>query len=230
MEGRDTMAIEPRAGYFEEVGVFGVVASKQTYLNLAYLLLSFPLGIFYFVTVITGLSLGFGLLIVWVGLFILLGLLVALRALGGWERQLGIWLLGANIPSPVSRAEPLNHPLNALKRYVTDAYTYKVLVYFLLKFPLAIASFVITVFLASFTMALLSAPLMYHYVAVTLFDWRVVRAEEAWFCLAMGLIVALLSAHIINALGALCRVFVTVMLSGAAPQGERTKTRPIIIP
>jgi hypothetical protein len=221
--------MESRAGYFEEVGVFGVVANKQTYLNLAYLLLSFPLGIFYFVTVVTGLSLGFGLLIVWVGLLILLGLLVFVRALGGWERQLGIWFLGAHIPPPAPIAETMNRPLHALKKFVTDGYTYRILAYFLLKFPLAIASFVITVFLASFTMALLTAPLVYHFVAVNLFYWQIVRMEEAWFCLALGLMMVLLSAHIINGMGALCRVFVTAMLSGPEVRGEVPASKRIVI-
>ena len=46
---------------------FGVVAQEETYLNLIYLLLAFPLGTVYFTFLVTGLSLGIGLLIVWIG-------------------------------------------------------------------------------------------------------------------------------------------------------------------
>jgi hypothetical protein len=56
---------------------FGVAIWGQTYLNLLYLLLAFPLGLFYFVLLVTGFSLGFGLLILWVGVIILVGMLVA---------------------------------------------------------------------------------------------------------------------------------------------------------
>ncbi len=43
---------------------FGVVARGQSYLNMIYLLLAFPLGVCYFVFLVTGLSLGIGLLII----------------------------------------------------------------------------------------------------------------------------------------------------------------------
>ena len=41
--------------------IFGPATERQTYLNLLYLLLSFPLGIAYFVFLTTGLSLGTGI-------------------------------------------------------------------------------------------------------------------------------------------------------------------------
>ena len=42
--------------------IFGPATERQTYLNLLYLLLSFPLGIAYFVFLTTGLSLEVGAL------------------------------------------------------------------------------------------------------------------------------------------------------------------------
>ena len=41
-------------------GFVGVIANPQSYLNIVYLLLAFPLGTFYFVFLVTGLSLGLG--------------------------------------------------------------------------------------------------------------------------------------------------------------------------
>jgi len=43
---------------------FGVVADPQSYLNIFYLLLAFPLGIAYFVFLVTGISVGTGLIII----------------------------------------------------------------------------------------------------------------------------------------------------------------------
>jgi len=60
--------------------VFGVGFRRETYHNLAYLLTRFPLGIAYFTTLVTGLSLGVGLVPVVVGIPILAGVL----ALGGY--------------------------------------------------------------------------------------------------------------------------------------------------
>jgi hypothetical protein len=50
------------------------------------LLLSFPLGIFYFVFLVTGFSLGFGLLITLMGIPILVGMVAASYGLGEFER------------------------------------------------------------------------------------------------------------------------------------------------
>jgi hypothetical protein len=58
-------------------GFFGVFANKQSYLNIAYLLLSFPFGIFYFIFLMVGFSLGIGLSILGIGLVILLAMLIA---------------------------------------------------------------------------------------------------------------------------------------------------------
>ena len=41
----------------KKLGFFGVIVDPQSYLNIVYLLVAFPLGTFYFVFLITGLSL-----------------------------------------------------------------------------------------------------------------------------------------------------------------------------
>ena len=50
---------------------FEVEIRPQTYLNLVYLLLSFPLGVLYFIFLITGVSLGLPLVFLLVGVAIL---------------------------------------------------------------------------------------------------------------------------------------------------------------
>ena len=83
---------------------FGVVAQEETYLNLIYLLLAFPLGTVYFTFLVTGLSLGIGLLIVWIGVPILLAVLAASWGVAIFERMLAISLLQEDVP-PMSREE-----------------------------------------------------------------------------------------------------------------------------
>jgi hypothetical protein len=56
----------------KKLGFFGVIVDPQSYLNIVYLLVAFPLGTFYFVFLITGLSFGFGLFITLFGIPILL--------------------------------------------------------------------------------------------------------------------------------------------------------------
>jgi hypothetical protein len=230
MNGNQSSEISTGPGQLAEAGFFGALACRQTYMNLAYLVLSFPLGIFYFVLLVVGLSLGIGLSIIGIGLLILLAVLMAMRGLANWERLLGFWLLGARIPPPEPRPESWEHPLIALKKYVTDSYTWKSLVYFLVKFPLAVATFVITVFLVSFTLALVSAPLFYRYAPVNLFFWHVTRAEEALICAAIGLIFGLISVHIVNGIAWLWRALAIAMLSGTGTQGTLARTGPVVIP
>ncbi|MCK5645321.1 MAG: sensor domain-containing protein, partial [Anaerolineales bacterium] len=69
---------------------FKVVLSKQAYLNLLYLLAAFPLGIFYFVFLISGLSTGISLVIIWVGIPILLLVGIAWWGLANLERIMAI--------------------------------------------------------------------------------------------------------------------------------------------
>ena len=83
-------------------GFFGVVADPQSYRNIAYLLLAFPLGTLYFVFLVTGLSLGFGLIITLIGIPILLLVLSGSWALCRFERQVAITLLNEDIPLSVS--------------------------------------------------------------------------------------------------------------------------------
>ena len=231
------MTQTPTAGYAEAGdvygGFFGAFARKQSYLNIAYLFLSFPLGIFYFVFLVVGLSLGFGLLILGIGFIILLLMMAALRAFASMERQLGIWLLDARIPPPDPLPAPWEHPLQALKKYLTDSYTWKSLFFFLVKFPLGIVAFVAVVTLFCTVIALIATPLAYHHVPVHFIYWRIMRPEEALLCLACGLVLGLLSIHILNGLAAVNRAFVVLMLSGArasrAPV-KSVKSGPVIIP
>ena len=73
---------------------FGVVVRPQSWLNLLYLALSFPLGLFYFVFLTVCLSVGISLVIIWVGIFIL-GLTAACWwAFAAFERSLADAFLG----------------------------------------------------------------------------------------------------------------------------------------
>ncbi|MBC8091049.1 MAG: sensor domain-containing protein, partial [Pseudonocardia sp.] len=60
----------------------------------AYLLAGLPLGIVAFVVAVTGFSVGVGTLVVWVGLPVLVGTLVAARGLAAAERSLAEYATG----------------------------------------------------------------------------------------------------------------------------------------
>ena len=144
----------------DSVGFFGVIVRGNTYSNLLYLLLSFPLGIFYFVLVITGLSLGLGLVFTLLGIPILFGTLLLCRVFANFELQ------QAKILSGISR---ISHRIkkskgfwNKIKAYLADSYTWKSLAYLIIKFPIGIINFVLLVTLLSVSLSLIATPVVYH--------------------------------------------------------------------
>ena len=70
---------------------------------MVYLWLAFPSGLFYFVFLTVGLSLGVSLVVVWVGIPILLVVVGAWWLFGAFERAQAEYLLGFPVaPSPRS--------------------------------------------------------------------------------------------------------------------------------
>lgn len=196
---------------------FGVAARGQTYLNIIYLLLSFPLGTTYFVFLVTGLSLGISLLIIWVGIPILLFMLAAWWVLVAFERQLAIWLLHVDIP-PMSRETASGQSAWVrLKIHLRNPVTWKGLAYLFARFPLGILSFVVAFILIALTGALLFAPLTYTDPAyqIYIFSWQIDTLNEAMICSILGLGVGLISMHVINGMAFVSGRFAILMLGGA---------------
>ncbi len=55
--------------------------------NIAFLLLSFPLGLIYFLVTVIGLAVGVSTIILWIGLLILFATLVLIRGMAAVERR-----------------------------------------------------------------------------------------------------------------------------------------------
>jgi hypothetical protein len=204
---------------------FGVVIRGDTYLNLIYLFLAFPLGLFYFIFLVVGFALGFGLLIIWVGLLILL------FVFGGWwlfatfERQMAIGLLHEDIP-------PMKPPVNAdeelvkkslwdqLVAYLTNPVTWTGLLYLFFKFPLGILSFVVSVTLLAFSAVFLTAPLTFWFVQPEIWFtynlvWRIDTFGESLLAFLIGIPLLFISLHILNGLAWLSGRFARIMLGSA---------------
>src|SRR6056297_2351102 len=112
---------------FKLPNFFKVITKSQTYKNLGYLLLSFPLGIFYFVFLITGLSLGIGLIITWFGIPILFGTLLLWRLFGIFEIQQAKTILDINIPfTPIKKSKGI---WKKIQSHLNDSFTWKSFAY-----------------------------------------------------------------------------------------------------
>lgn len=199
--------------------IFGPATDGQTYLNLLYLLLGFPLSIAYFVFLIAGLSIAMSLLIVFIGIPILIGVLSAFRGLGAFERLLARTMLDVNIPAPP--AMPATPGLIAkLKALFGNTATWKSLAYLGLKFPFGIASFVVLVTSFSLSLALILAPLTYRTVPMDFGLWRVDTKDEATVWCMVGAVLLLLCFHLVNGLAYLWGRFAQIML-GPDPPASR---------
>ncbi len=212
-------------------GFFGAVTRTESYVRLVYLLISFPLGLFYFCLFLTWFFLGLGLSFIVIGIPILGLMFLAARALAGFERQLANWLLDADIDPARPLEDAWAHPWRSLKTCLVDAFTWKGLVFLFLKFPLGLASFVVTVVLIAVSAGLILTPLLYSNRPMTIFDSRINSPEGAILSLVAGLVLGVLSLYVTNGLAALWRSFCGAMLSAphAAPTAP-VRTGPIIIP
>lgn len=203
-----------------EDGFFHSLIEKQTYLNLVYLLLAFPLGIIYFVFLVTGFSLGFGLIVTFLGIPILLGMLAATWGMAALERQLANHLLAAEIePMPLMPGQG-ERLWSRIKTLVSTAATWKSLVYLFLDFPLGIISFVLTVTLLSIPPYLIFLPLYYRWTDFYYAPYhRVNTLAEAFLFVPVGVILIPIVLAALNGIAAGYRAIARTLLGSGTDTG-----------
>lgn len=131
--------------------------------NIAFLMLSFPMGLIYFVLTITGLSVGLGTLVIWVGLFISFATLFMVHGMAEIERRLVSSLL--RMPQayqPYRQRETSKGFLRRFGNVLRDPYTWTSTIYMLfIKMPLGIINFTLTLTFLVLSAALTFMPLFY---------------------------------------------------------------------
>lgn len=207
------------------VRFFMAPVEVRSYSNLFYLLLSFPLGIFYFVFLLTGLSVGLGLTIIWIGLPILAVVFAASWGMAALERRLAIVMLGAEVPPMTAPRTGAQRDLwTTVKEFLGNPVTWKGMGYLFLKFPLGIVSFVATVTLLSISIGFILAPLAYWFGDIYIPFWEIDTPGETLILSAMGVLFLLISMHVLNGLALVWREFAEVMLGSrqfeAPPEQE----------
>jgi signal transduction histidine kinase len=124
----------PRSrGWFRQLGV-----------DTGYVLVGFPLAVIAFVVVVTGLTLGAGLLIVWVGVAVLAAALLAARAFATAERAWLPAVLRRPLPRP-AYLPAAGRPVRRLTTPLRDPQAWLDALHAVVRFPLAIFAFVVTV-------------------------------------------------------------------------------------
>lgn len=209
------------------VDFVNVAFRRQTYLNILYLLFTFPLGTAYFVFLVSGLSLGFSLMTIWVGIPILILIFLAWWEIASFERQIAIWLLGVDIP-PMSRGpDPDSDLVGKGITRLKNPVTWKSLLYLFLKFPLGILSLIVTVVLISLTLSMLLSPVLYRFHMMSFGIFQVDSFGESLLTAVMGILVGLVSLHLMNLLARLAGGLAVLMLGNSHVRDSETSEKEI---
>mgnify|MGYP006301800387 CR=1 FL=1 len=205
-----------------------IVTDGQSYLNILYLLFSFPLGIFYFVFLITGLSLGVGLSVILIGIPLLLIIFVISLKMIEFERLLANKMLRVDIPPLLSKNVTGHSILGQLKNRLQDPAIWKGLIYLLTKFPLGILAFVITVTLIALTLGLITAPLTYQFGTIAIMSHQITTLTEALTVSILGLGIGLISLKILNGLARGMRKYADIMFRSSKQKKKISNQQEMI--
>jgi signal transduction histidine kinase len=134
-----------------------LVLSSRPWRAAAFMLLSFPFGMAAFVALVTLAAVGFGLLIVWVGVPILAATMVGWTLAAGLERRRVRLFFGVEIPTPY-RPAPDGGVLRKLRGRAGDPAVWRDLGYLVLLFPVGVGEFVVVVAGLSVSAAVFALP------------------------------------------------------------------------
>lgn len=186
---------------------FGVVARPRTWLAMLYHWLAFPLGLFYFIFLTVGLSVGLGLVVIWVGIIILLLVAGAWWLFGSFERLQAHYLLGANVGPAPRMWETVDGVWAKLKAHFGAGATWKDLLFLIAKLPFGVVSFTLAVTAVSSVAFLLATPLA-AWRDVQFISWDNGGWVPTWWqaalCVPGGLLLLVAWLHILNGWGWVC--------------------------
>ena len=194
-------------------------AERRTYLVLAYLLLGLPLGVLDFTIVVTGLSLGLGLIITLVGIPVLVLTLLVVRSLAALERGLAVSLLDAPMPRGVPGREREGGSLwSQLRGLVFAGRTWEEAGFLLLRLPLGILDFTVAVTLVALALGGIAMPIVVAAGApVSIGSWEIDTFVESLVYLPLSVLFLLVGPRLILAWSELSRRLATALLGRIEP-------------
>ena len=183
--------------------IFSPYWNPRTYLTILYLFLMFPLGILYFTYIVTGLSVGLGLVVTIIGIPILIVILLSLLGIGWLHGRMTEALLGVRMLRSKSKPRTKGSGWERLKVTFKNPRLYSTVFYLLLIFPLGIFYFVVIVTFFTLSLALIGGPVFW-----ILWDvWGIptgIPGAPLWFyilCVPLGFVVLTWTMHFMNILG-----------------------------
>ena len=206
--------------------LFGPIVSLRTYLRAVHLFAMFPLGIIYFVALVTAFAVGGALIWTIVGPAVLLATLYLSR----WAGDIEAWLVRHIAPLELRR------PPTAIERGLSfrsqvwtrliDPTTWTGLVYLFAQFPIGIAAFVGLVVIGAVSGSFIAAPLLLEFGVDDIdFGFTVLdQPSEAIVLVPIGVAVLFAGIHFVNIASALHAWWARFML------GSRARRVPSVSP
>ncbi|MGE5677483.1 MAG: sensor domain-containing protein [Pseudomonadota bacterium] len=210
-----------------DFGFFDVIIQKQTYLNMLYLMLYFPLGIFYFTYLAAGFALGVGLIPVFVGIPVLYVFAVSLKYIMRFERKTAALLLGLKLEE---KPESTIKGIGILRGFREEFFSkelWKTVFYLFSKFFIGMMVLTLCVSLASLSLALTAAPVILKAAEFNLSMNGVMAnsplgfigisatpEQEMIILMIAGMFVGLGSIHLMNGITYLLGGFLKLMSPG----------------
>jgi Putative sensor len=159
-------------------GVVSILWDPRPYLALAYILVEFALGTFYFTFLVTVLAVGLSLVWTFVGLAVLVFALIASRSLAAMDCSLTEALTGRPMPRLTVLTRPESGFWRRLFAVLTDGDSWRSVFFLLVRFPLGVFGFCVAVTLFSTSLWMIWQPVI---VAVGVHtDWGIWQIDRVW--------------------------------------------------
>lgn len=206
------------------VRVLRAPVEGRTWREFGYLVLGLPLSLLYFSLAITGVSLGAGLLVTFLGIPVLAGVLAMCRGFGRVERGRARAMLGLDIAEPAPVRARKRGPLAAMGALLKSGSAWRHALYCVIHLPWAVFAFTLALVFWAYGWAFLLYP-VWFWVFPAYTDWPGLQlfqnddytfyldspAEIALACL-VGLAFTLTTPWVVRALTTVDRVLVAGLL------------------
>ncbi len=174
---------------------------------------------------VTGSALSLGLSLLWIGVFLMMAMVLCIWSLALLERVLSRFLLGEPLRATPRWSES-DTPWQRFRSILKDPSTSKGGLFLLLKFPIGLASFVVSVVAFSISAAFICAPVN-EYGGEIDFGYRTVQDPTGgWLIAIVGILLLFVTLHMHNLLGFLWKMMARYLLGTPGAPSESGQAQP----
>ncbi|SIR65347.1 sensor domain-containing protein [Natronorubrum thiooxidans] len=209
----------------------GVVAERQTYKNLCYLAVAFPLGMVYSVVFLVGFGFGTVLSALGIGILLLIGTVIGSRLLVRFERWLANALLSVDLETIDDVRSSSAGLLATVRRYFDAPSTWRGLGFLMVKFWFGFVAIVLLVVFVT-ALSFLTIPFRYPHeeelfrVNDEPIVWTIDTLPEAALAVVLGAGLGLAFFHLSNAF-AYVAGRIAIALLDYSSEAAATPTEPM---